>query len=285
MKLFNPILFILLLTLILLITLNISSDEDVVEEYQIEFIIFQREDVASNEKFSSLLPIPGNEFLTFQDPGLQINITALNNSIYPNESEFKDIFQNIKAAEDDSNDKEHSSPHSNPKKWFRKNNNLEILKKLNLKLDRSNKYNVIDSYSWIQNIKPESDSAYLHFRNNLYGIYLKLYRERFLHINLKAYLGNLEDGYVDLTSEYINDHELILKKENLKMNIDIPINLKLNKKNDYLEIQPLEENIELKAITDKKINIYIDESKRLFNGEVHYFDHPAFGIIISINKI
>jgi hypothetical protein len=131
MKLFNPILFILLLTLILLITLNISSDEDVVEEYQIEFIIFQREDVASNEKFSSLLPIPGNEFLTFQDPGLQINITALNNSIYPNESEFKDIFQNIKAAEDDSNDKEHSSPHSNPKKWFRKNNNLEILKKLN----------------------------------------------------------------------------------------------------------------------------------------------------------
>jgi hypothetical protein len=69
------------------------------------------------------------------------------------------------------------------------------------------------------------------------------------------------------------------------MNIDIPINLKLNKKNDYLEIQPLEENIELKPITDKKINIYIDESKRLFNGEVHYFDHPAFGIIISINKI
>jgi len=111
MKLFNPILFILLLTLILLITLNISSDEDVVEEYQIEFIIFQREDVASNEKFSSLLPIPGNEFLTFQDPGLQINITALNNSIYPNESEFKNIFQNIKAAEDDSNDKENSSPH------------------------------------------------------------------------------------------------------------------------------------------------------------------------------
>jgi hypothetical protein len=34
-----------------------------------------------------------------------------------------------------------------------------------------------------------------------------------------------------------------------------------------------------------EIKIFIDEERRIFNEEIHYFDHPYFGVIISINKI
>ena len=34
-----------------------------------------------------------------------------------------------------------------------------------------------------------------------------------------------------------------------------------------------------------KINIFIDEQRRIFNEEIHYFDHPMFGLIISIKEI
>ena len=30
---------------------------------------------------------------------------------------------------------------------------------------------------------------------------------------------------------------------------------------------------------------FIDEDRRLFNEEIHYFDHPMFGVLISISKI
>ena len=33
------------------------------------------------------------------------------------------------------------------------------------------------------------------------------------------------------------------------------------------------------------INIFIDNDKRLFNDEVHFFDHPYFGLILSINEV
>ena len=35
-------------------------------------------------------------------------------------------------------------------------------------------------------------------------------------------------------------------------------------------------------IIDEK---FIDEEKRIFNEEIHYFDHPYFGAIVSIKKI
>jgi hypothetical protein len=46
---------------------------------------------------------------------------------------------------------------------------------------------------------------------------------------------------------------------------------------------PIEESYENQLYND--INIFIDEQKRVFDGEIHFFDHPYFGIVISIEKI
>jgi hypothetical protein len=279
MKLFNQILFILLLTF------NLSSNDEVFDEYRIEFIIFEHQLKNNEEILSSELIIPGKEFINFQNPDLQINITAVQNSIKSKISEFQEVFQNIKPAISKSSNKKETSNSSNPKEWFRKNSSLDTLKKLNLKLNRSSKYNVIDSYSWTQNIDSELESKYLHYRNNLYGVYIKFYRNRFLHIDLKSYLGNLDEEYTDVTNDYLNDHKSIRRDKKLVSDNDLTINLKLNKKNDYVLIDRISKNLEINEKSDEIINVYIDEEKRLFNNEIHYFDHPSFGIVISISKI
>jgi hypothetical protein len=279
MKLFNQILFILLLTF------NLSSNDEVFDEYRIEFIIFEHQLKNNEEILSSELIIPGKEFINFQNPDLQINITAVQNSIKSKISEFQEVFQNIKPAISKSSNKKETSNSSNPKEWFRKNSSLDTLKKLNLKLNRSSKYNVIDSYSWTQNIESELESKYLHYRNNLYGVYIKFYRNRFLHIDLKSYLGNLDEEYTDVTNDYLNDHKSIRRDKKLVSDNNLTINLKLNKKNDYVLIDRISKNLEINEKSDEIINVYIDEEKRLFNNEIHYFDHPSFGIVISISKI
>ena len=279
MKLFNQILFILLLTF------NLSSNDEVFDEYRIEFIIFEHQLKNNEEILSSELIIPGKEFINFQNPDLQINITAVQNSIKSKISEFQEVFQNIKPAISKSSNKKETSNSSNPKEWFRKNSSLDTLKKLNLKLNRSSKYNVIDSYSWTQNIDSELGSKYLHYRNNLYGVYIKFYRNRFLHIDLKSYLGNLDEEYTDVTNDYLNDHKSIRRDKKLVSDNNLTINLKLNKKNDYVLIDRISKNLEINEKSDEIINVYIDEEKRLFNNEIHYFDHPSFGIVISISKI
>ena len=116
-------------------------------------------------------------------------------------------------------------------------------------------------------------------------MYLKLYRNRFLHIDLKSYLGNLDEKYTDVTGEYLSDRESILRDNKLESDGAVILNLNLNKKNDYILIEKIPEALEVGKKSDESINVYIDEEKRLFNNEIHYFDHPAFGIVISIAKI
>ena len=61
----------------------------------------------------------------------------------------------------------------------------------------------------------------------------------------------------------------------------------LNKKNNYMildkDIKSLD--IRSKSLNKEKINIFIEEEKRIFNNEIHYFDHPSFGVIISIQEV
>ena len=181
----------------------------------------------------------------------------------------------------------------NPKLWFKKNNELEILNKINSKLESSNQYKILNSYSWIQNIPNSKDSVYL-FEENInknYGYFIRFYRNRFMHIDLKAYIGRKNNtSNVNNTSLYIDNYKSKLieqtKTSTNLINNEIKVDIKLNDKNEYI-------NYELKSINtdntyefiDTKLNIFIDEQKRIFNKEIHYFDHPNFGIIISINEI
>ena len=99
------------------------------------------------------------------------------------------------------------------------------------KIDKESEYVLIDSKSWIQTIPEYDYSKYLTYQSqNNYGFLIKFYKKRFMHIDLKAYLGNLD-------------------------------------------------------ARNSKINIFIDEEKRIFNDEIHFFDHPYFGVVVAISEV
>ena len=61
------------------------------------------------------------------------------------------------------------------------------------------------------------------------------------------------------------------------------LKIKLNKSNNYVELGG--DKIIPPNKKSREINIFIDEQRRIFNEEIHYFDHPMFGLILSIKEI
>ena len=272
---------------IFLVTSLVAQDQVALEEYKIELIIFKNIDINTTETFDNLLILPTENVLSFYEPELLINTTDL----FPknNDSFFTKMFKNLRPSFTKNNtDEDIKKIIPNPGYWFRKNANLEKLKKLNSKLSSNTNYKVLNSYSWIQNIENKEISKYLFEKNaeNKYGFYLKFYKSRFLHVDLKAYLGIAKpvDNKI-ITDSHIKSYENeILSRKTEQKTDEKPI-LDLNLKNEFTQVisLPIEESYESQLYND--INIFIDEQKRVFDGEIHFFDHPYFGIVISIEKI
>jgi hypothetical protein len=284
MKLFN---IKLIITSILII--NIHADETL-DSYQIELLIFKHNNNNESEVFTDQFIKPQGEHIGFRDVDLYMNKGSFD--IKQTNNFFQQLLSNISI--DKKKPIETQSPRikTNPRKWFRKSDNLEKLKKFKSKLEASGDFIFLDSMSWQQNIPYKDESKYLTFNNGDYGFYLNLYRNRYLHADLKSYLGFVDkkNNNLDLnTDKYIE--ELAAKtfsKSNIN-DIDLDINLSLNKNNEFVEITSTpnrKQNSETISQNKSEALIYfIDEDRRLFNEEIHYFDHPMFGVLISISKI
>ena len=189
-----------------------------VDEYKIEIVLFKFNKVLTDELFDINLNEPDlNETIEFYDNKIKINKSKY--------SKFENISTYIKTIVENEFDK---SNIQHPSIWYRDSDDLEILKKFNNNIGRNNDLKLLGHHSWIQNIPEYDESKYLRFKNTDYGFYLKLYKKRFLHLDLKTFIKD-------------------------KRNSDI--------------------------------QIFIDKEHRIFNEEIYFFDHPAFGILFTINKI
>ena len=276
--------------LITILIHNINAYEDLeLKEYEIEIIIFKYSQSTTNETFDAEFIAPADKVLKFYNPSLKINSDLY--KIQYNENFFNKLLKGFKLDPRKQNsyieEANESIKVSNPKKWYRKSNNLDALKKLNSKLEKNNEYKVLDSFKWIQNIDSKDDSKFLFHENVVkeYGIFLKLYRSRFLHVDIKSYLGVALNKTNDTTDENIQKYESKILKSNQTNKINISNNLKLNlnEPNRYIDIN--QDKDDLKIESSEIINIFIDEERRIFNEEIHYFDHPKFGIILSVNDV
>ena len=285
MKLFN---IKLVITSILI--MNIHADETL-DSYQIELLIFKHINNNESEVFTDQFIKPEGEHIGFRDVNLYMNKGSFD--IKQTDNFFQQLLSNISINKKKPIETQ-SLRISNPKKWFRKSDNLEKLKKFKSKLKSSSDFIFLDSMSWQQNIPYKDESKYLTFNNEDYGFYLNLYRNRYLHADLKSYLGFLDKKNINLnfnTDKYIEELDAKAFSESKINDIDLNINLSLNKNNEFVEITstptPNRKN-NLGAISQNKseaLIYFIDEDRRLFNEEIHYFDHPMFGVLISISKI
>ncbi|MDB4661089.1 peptidoglycan binding protein CsiV [Gammaproteobacteria bacterium] len=282
----SKLLFLLVISInSLLANSNLTED---LKEYEIEIIIFQYNDVKTNENFDKTFISPTTESISFYNPKLQINKNAY--LLESKENFFNRLFKDFNTKSNTNNTIINNNVNfkiSNPKNWYRKTNDLDVLKKLNNKLKINKKYKLLGSFKWIQNIDYKNNARYVFYEDidNEFGLFLKLYRSRFLHADVKTYLGVIEKEPIDVTKDEINKFEKKLLDVNKKEINKITDNLKiiLNKPNNYVELNS--EKIIPRNKKSREINIFIDEQRRIFNEEIHYFDHPMLGLILSIKEI
>ncbi|MDA9248087.1 peptidoglycan binding protein CsiV [Gammaproteobacteria bacterium] len=280
-------LFSYLVIFLFLISTGLSAESDL-NQYKIELIIFKHLDNQSKESFKEVIELPSENIIKFFDEKIYINKNIINKPI-KKDFWYSGFLSNIALNKNRDADYEESYILPNPGLWFRKNSNLETLKKINRKLQIAESYEVLDSYSWIQNIPISSESIFL-FEENIdknYGYYLKFYRNRFMHVDLKAYLGYQKINNKNDDLKYIDSYEERIINKDREENELIKLNLNLNKKNNYLILNTAPKSLDIRpeGKSEEEINIFIEEEKRIFDNEIHYFDHPSFGVIISIKEV
>ncbi len=274
-----------LLTFLLIFNININSNEGI-DEYKIEIIIFKYLNTNSNEDFNTELEIPNESIIKFYNPDLYINKTALNN-FSKTTSFFSNLFSNINPiySSSESSDSINKDYNPNPKNWFRESKDFNTLKEIKKKIIDDNNVILIDSKAWVQGIDDFDSSKYLYSedKNNDYGFYLKLYKKRYMHAEIKAFIGiNNKKLKIKPIESHIKDLE---KKIYTTKIIAQDYDLNLNYPNDIENINIVNPKRPEEVISNTDLNIYIDEEKRIFNNEIHLFEHPMFGILLSVNKI
>ena len=252
--------------LLTLLSINLFSEEQL---YLVDLILIKYlPDFETNEKFlPPELDIPENiTFLTeFPYPKLEINSLPFNL-----EYKFQDLFMSVKIEEDSdlsiSEDETPSDIESIPTLELNKSVfEIDSAREFSLsaevsKIARSRDFRVISTKSWFQNIK-DKDAAELIFIDSdffkgtrIFGFF-QLYKERFLHFNTKLYLSELDPLFTQ-------DERLMVGK---------------NVFNEEKELDIYEEK-------NQKVLYEVVHSKKFRSGELHYVDHPKFGMLLMLTK-
>lgn len=261
------------------------------EAYSVEIVVFEQLEVIGNEQLESQkLNIEGINTITLQDKlEISLNEKSIINSFDFEKNEFSVDIMPIN--ESNTNNKE-SSRLTNIKtnslidenKWFEKKSKLDQLSNIYRRLDRRKEYKILHKESWIQPALSKENAPYIHeiFDNN--GLLIKLYKSRYLHLDVIAYLEG--DLSTNTDKKIINKIKLDALKDSIPDEIkdyDIKINTKIFKKDEIVKPKiNTEEAFTEPLIRSDEVKYLLKEERRIFKDEVHYFDHPKIGIIISV---
>ena len=252
--------------LLTLFSINLITEDQL---YLVDLILIKYlPEFETNEKFfPPEIDIPNNlTFLVeFPYPKLEINSLPFNL-----EYKFQDLFMSVKIEEDSdlsiSEDLIPANKEAIPTLEVKKSVfEIDSAREFSLsaevsKIARSRDFRVISTKSWFQNIK-NKDAAELVFIDSdffkgtrIFGFF-QLYKDRFLHFNSNLYLSEL-----DLLSD---------QEEKL-----------INGKNVF------DEQKELNIFEEKnqKVLFEVKHSKKFRSGELHYVDHPKFGMLVKLTK-
>ena len=173
------------------------------DEYKIEIVIFNFNTISTDETFYTNLNKPDiNETIEFYDTYLINNVSRY--SKFENVSRY--ISKIIKQEYDIANS-------IYPSTWYRESDKLKILQNFTDNISDDDNLKLLGHHSWIQNIPEYNKSKYLRFKNDDldYGFYLKLYKKRFLHLDLKTFINQKGN----------NDIKIFIDKEHRVFNEEI----------------------------------------------------------------
>jgi len=273
-------------------TIPAYLENNKINEYLIEVVIFEHLDFSTNESLNSQsLNLEDFEIISLvEKKQSQINQSAVNKSfkekvnnlIIPN-IELSTVKLDINQSQPRSIKSNNNFNHRHA--WYARSFELNELDNIYRRINRRKEYRVLHKVSWIQPAFNYDETPYIHERFDNNGLLFKLYKSRYLHIDLLTYING--DIFVNSQKDKINDIKIKALKNTIPEEIEIQkitIDTKEFYKNQQLKIQNKPINKLLKDEIKKKsdIDFLLNENRRIFKNEVHYFDHPRIGVIISV---
>ena len=256
------------------------------DEYLIEYVVFKNLQFTTDEVFTlKELSISPSSVISLKKDANEIVIRNLDESFNSKNESLDSIGEIIYEEKEGETLSQEPSANPNPQLWFNENKSLTKLETFKRRIERRSDYELIDSGSWVQGVFDSNSSKFVNVISNELNLYIKTYKERYLHLDV---LGMLDSQTIELSENANGIKEIkrkaytaLLNETDVKdVNISIDIDTLFEGDIKTIEQYPLDEIISKSSAT-----LIIDEDRRVFNEQVHYFDHPQFGIMIYLKKL
>jgi hypothetical protein len=280
-----------LIVALFIFSLSSIAQSESQEEYIIEVIIFEQLEKIGNERLEpkDLNLMDLDTIALLDKPDIVLNEKTILRSFDYDESDLvidQLIIDNNQNEQIQESDPSISAIKINESKWYERQQKLKQLDNIYRRLDRRKEYRILHKLSWMQPALGKDDSPFVHEIFNDNGFLIRLYKSRYLHLDVIAYLeGNFRtDKNLDLIKEIkfgalknsipdeVTNHEIVIAAETITSN---EIYKPDQKKNKARPNPP-------KPIKVGKVKYLLNEERRIFKNESHYFDHPKIGVIISV---
>ena len=240
-----------------IIFIKYLKDEDLKENFQIPLVNFERFFVALDEfQYPNLDIVPTNFEIPKENQSIDIPFIK-------KETQKKTVEKNIITRKREF-----------PRQIFqidKRDDNL--MKEFKDLIRRSRYFRFIGEQSWYQPI-PSKDNSFEIFIDSsiergsrIFG-FLRPYKGRYLHTDIDIFLA-----------EQTQEDEILIIEESDNTNLNIEGYL-FNNTGQELQKKSLPNLQE-----EELIPIFqLKESRRIRSGEINYFDHPKFGLLILITK-
>ena len=272
-------------------SLSVVAQSESPEEYMIEVIVFEQLEIIGNEKLEpqDINLIDLDTITLLKKPDIVLNEKTILKSFDFDETDLiidQLIIDKNKKEQIQASDPLTSRKKINESKWYERHQSLEQLDNIYRRLDRRKEYRILHKFSWLQPALKKDESPFVHeiFGDN--GLLIKLYKSRYLHLDVIAYLeGNLR---TDNNSDLIREIKFDALKNSIPDDVksyEIEISDKIKNSNEiYKHKQKTTQanTDQIKTIEVGKVKYLLDEERRIFKNESHYFDHPKIGVIISV---
>ena len=160
---------------------------------------------------------------------------------------------------------------------------------LHQRIKSSRDFRVIYHQSWVQYIQGEDKASNIAIRagSPIEGVYpiagsIKLFKSRYLHLRSNLWFIDFLEGAQQLDAAPLSDFTNAAKAANPDVNIEQAL--------QHLwpvPPQPLQLSDESTALWSANIEriSQIKQKRRMRSNEVHYIDHPLYGIILEIRPL
>ena len=186
----------------LLFFINTIEAEDI---YKVEVIIIKFNDVIVDEKFNNNLDFSPTAVKRLKENEIQIPDKFIENTLLS--SDLLDIGSEIIDNDNNSIDA------------FEKNESFELYEYLDLenlnfligRLKWRENIEILDSLSWYQPLKDQNEYTHHYNKEKNLSLYLNIYESRYLHLNLKAFIGKLD--FDESITQFIDEDRRVKNSE------------------------------------------------------------------------